>query len=363
MEALVRFMAALCVLAVCVGCTRRFTEDLAFQAPSGWVYSPVLGGGEVWLKGGDSHGVWPPIMSSAGAAPLGGNRRESWMAAGAKNENLLYVSAYDSSQVGFADVFVFTYPAAKLEGRLTGFTSPSGLCTDAKGDVFVTDYNMADIVEYAHGDTIPVSTLSDPNAFPLGCSVDPTTGNLAVSNQYGPSGDHGSVAIYANASGAPMLYSDPVFFSYGFCAYDPAGDLYVDGDNGSLEPVFAVLARGSTGFMNITLPRKVKPGDTEWDGSHIAVASTGNIIYRLHIAGSRAHITGSTTLIGADGLAQFSIWNSGSQIRGPQGATLIGPDFGGVNVKFWNYPAGGKAVRTLPNIEQPVGTAVSKATK
>jgi hypothetical protein len=285
------------------------------------------------------------------------------MAVGAKRQNLLYISSYDSSQVGFADVFVFTFPGARLRGKLTGFTSPSGLCTDAVGDVFVTDYNVAEIVEYPHGGTVPIATLSDPNAFPLGCAVDPTTGNLAVSNAYGPSGDHGSVAIYARAQGSPRLYSDPNFFSYGFCAFDPSGNLYVDGDNNSLQPVFAELTKGSKGFTDIRLSKKVKPGSIEWDGRFVAVASTGDIIYRLRISGSRGEIVGSTTLTGANGLAQFSIWNADGERKSALASVLIGPDYGGVNVRFWSYPAGGKPVKTIPNIEQPVGTALSNAAK
>lgn len=62
-----RTLVTLCVLVVCVGCARKFTEDLAFQAPNGWVYSPVPGGGEVWVKGGGSH---ESIMAQATDTPL-----------------------------------------------------------------------------------------------------------------------------------------------------------------------------------------------------------------------------------------------------------------------------------------------------
>jgi hypothetical protein len=31
-----RTLAARCALIACIGCSRRLTEDLAFQAPKGW---------------------------------------------------------------------------------------------------------------------------------------------------------------------------------------------------------------------------------------------------------------------------------------------------------------------------------------
>lgn len=51
----------------CNGCAHRFTGDLAFQAPKSWVYSPVPGGGEVWVKGGGSN---ESIMAQATETPL-----------------------------------------------------------------------------------------------------------------------------------------------------------------------------------------------------------------------------------------------------------------------------------------------------
>src|SRR5580700_831292 len=67
-------LTALCVLIVCIGCTRTFTQDLAFRAPSGWVYSAVPGGGEVWVKGGGSN---ESIMAQATDSPLP-HRQPGW---------------------------------------------------------------------------------------------------------------------------------------------------------------------------------------------------------------------------------------------------------------------------------------------
>jgi hypothetical protein len=55
----------------------------------------------------------------------------------AKKSGLLYVSEYETN-----DVYAHCYPKGKfggmLRGILKGFVSPSGLCADRSGDVFVT---------------------------------------------------------------------------------------------------------------------------------------------------------------------------------------------------------------------------------
>lgn len=64
-------MSKLVVLALTgmllVGCNRAFSNDLAFQAPPGWVYSAVPSGGEVWVKGS---GTNEQIMAQQVSTPL-----------------------------------------------------------------------------------------------------------------------------------------------------------------------------------------------------------------------------------------------------------------------------------------------------
>ena len=54
------------------------------------------------------------------------------MAPEAKSEDLLYISDYYG-------VHVFSYPKGLHVGDIYGFASPAGLCSNKKGDVFVTD--------------------------------------------------------------------------------------------------------------------------------------------------------------------------------------------------------------------------------
>ena len=107
------------------------------------------------------------------------------------------------------------------------------------------------IVEYAHGGTVAIATLSRPGEYPEGCSVDPVTGNLAVTNFYSSAGG-GSVSIYAGARGSPQLYSDPAIVNYRFCGYDARGNLFVDGSNKqALRSRSPSFRRGSGTFATI----------------------------------------------------------------------------------------------------------------
>ncbi len=114
-------------------------------------------------------GLWPSI--SARPEPQNAvrannaNRESSRVLPQAKSRDLLYVS----DQL-FTDVYVFSYPALGFVGTLTGFSLPEGLCSDERGNVFVTDLLARKIVEYAHGGSEPIETLND-GGYPEGCSV------------------------------------------------------------------------------------------------------------------------------------------------------------------------------------------------
>lgn len=100
----------------------------------------------------------------------------TWMAPDAKKvKNLLYVA-----DEGGNDVLVYSYPAGKLTGTLTGFETPSGICSNKAGDVFVLNGGGTTVEVYAHGGTSPIRTLNLPGYPELNCTVDPKTGNLAL---------------------------------------------------------------------------------------------------------------------------------------------------------------------------------------
>src|SRR5579863_4497346 len=122
----------------------------------------------------------PQVMGAQAGTNAAGARSPVKAAA---SKILLYVSDVETGTVQFYD-----YPDPKQSvGELTGFGAPMGLCSDASGNVWITDGKNQNIVEYAHGGTSAIGTVSDSGYAPYACSVDPTTGNLAVSN-HGASG-------------------------------------------------------------------------------------------------------------------------------------------------------------------------------
>jgi hypothetical protein len=277
----------------------------------------------------------------------------------AKHGALLYIADAVS-----ADVYVYRLPDLKLSGTLTGFSFPGGECSDARGNVWITDTSTGTstsasrIVEYGHAGTSPISILSDPNAYAANCSVDPSSGDLAVTNFFTVSGGQGSVAIYQGASGSPVLYQDSNMYYVYFGGYDNAGNLYVDGMSSSGAFVFAELRKGSSAFTNITLNAPITfPGSIQWDGRHMTTtpqAPTDNAIYRLKVLGSTGSVIGKTRLkLSSCALSQA--WIAGARVA----SSCF--DSSASSVDVWRYPSGGRPVESAPGSKEPTGTTISLA--
>jgi hypothetical protein len=274
--------------------------------------------------------------------------------------DLLYTSGFESRSDG---VDVFTYPKARL---VTSFMTPygsdvMGMCSDTNGDVFV-DATPGDgagggyVFEYAHGGTTPIAVLSDPapygNYAPQGCSVDPTTGNLAVANvEIIPSFYTSNLAVYSGATGSPALYTDPSFSSYNSATYDSSGNLYVLGNSGGSGYRFAELPKGGSSLANISISGEVhSPKWIQWDGNDVAffgglqgIKKAAPVIYRVSVSGSSGSLVGKTTFQDTINHAGGGFWI--------QNGTVIFPAGGGFKrgwqLGFWNYPAGGKALQIV----------------
>jgi hypothetical protein len=299
-----------------------------------------------------------PALMNGSMKSLHPDRSRSWMSPGTKNTDLLYISDAESG-----DLYVYSYPAAKLQGTLTGLTAPEGECVDKAGDVFVANSGQSEILEYAHGGTTPIRALSDSNYYPVGCAIDPMTGNLAVTNicmvYAGQCVGDGNLLIFKNAKGNPKSYADPSIAEYFFCGYDPSGNLYVDGLSSSdLAFAFTELPHHGSSFTDITLNVSVyEPGGVQWDGTYVAVGNEdlyNNIIDEFSISGTQGKLArpGGTPLDGATLVLQFWI----------QGKVVIGPNHGGSgSVMFWNYPKGGSPTKVRHAFSTPVGTVVSMA--
>jgi hypothetical protein len=304
-----------------------------------------------------------PSQSSAARAANGTTSSEtSWMAPGAKEENLLYVAS------DWGPVYVFSYPQGDPAGILMGLDA-NGLCVDGDGNVFVTDLLRSDIVEYAHGSIAPIETLQDGgymSSFPTSCSVSPATGDLAVTDGGSNTGDMtgtgpGKLAIYKHAKGNPEYYA--AMDHPHQCSYDLQGNLFVDGatsfTNGN-EFRFGELSRGAKRFRYVVLPQAFSgAGGVKWDGAHIAVGDAyRSVIYQFVINGRDATEVGSTPLVGTNLTWNFSIYESKVVVP-------VIDNVGSENlstVLLYNYPSGGQAVKTIVGrgiVLDPTSAAIS----
>jgi hypothetical protein len=283
------------------------------------------------------------------------------MSPAAKPENLLYVS----NNVG-GTVDVYAWGHNEQVGVLTGFTNPAGVCVDKEGDVFITDVGVSQIVEYAHGGGTPIATLNDPGYYPGDCSVDRTTGNLAVANGISISGEAGNVAIYQNASGSPTLMTAPNFYAYQRCGYDDSGNLYVGGDTSSANALFAELRQGSSAFADISLNQTIDSIDgVKWDGEYLDVGDEAtDSVYQFAVSGSAGTLQGTIPLNGATGLvSSFWIPKFGNGRFDPQGKHIVASSYGYSNgaVEDWAYPGGGTPTKMIDDGDSPVGVTVSES--
>jgi hypothetical protein len=268
----------------------------------------------------------------------------------ATGHDLLYVS-----DAGANVVDIYSYPGGTLLGKLSGFTNPTGLCTDPDRDVWVVDTTLSSLYEYPHGNNMRKASLKAQGAFDLlGCSVDPTTGDLAVAEIGTPSA-HGGVWVFKNAQGTPKKYKTSALAYAYFCGYDNAGNLFVDGiGNGKF--VLVELPSGSSTLKTITLDQSVGfPGEVQWDGKYVAIGDRAyqdqheSAIYQFTMSGSSGKIEGTTKLNGSCDVIQFGIASS----------SVIAPDACYNVVRFYKYPGGGTPTKQINGFQYPVAAVMS----
>lgn len=284
----------------------------------------------------------------------------SWMAPEAKHDDLVYVS-----DTGANAVSVYGLRTHKLLGMLTGINAPWGICADQSGNVWILGWKKDKIFEYAHAGTKPlqVLTVQDSEASLVDCSVDPTTGDLAVTN-WGYDWYQGYLLIYPHGWGTPRTYTLPNVWYYYGCSYDDKGNLFADGWDAYLGDTFALAELTKAGRMKgVTLLPNLKPvllGAVRWDGQYVAIANAG-FIFKYAVQGHYAYYRGFTSLTSHwSPIGLFWITNVGGSQK------ILAPDHLGNDaaVQLWNYPAGGKPTATISDrIDEPFGVTVSLAAR
>lgn len=266
-----------------------------------------------------------------------------------KGQDLIYATG------GCGGTCVISYPSGRVVESLNIYGT--AICSDADGNVFVTDDTV--VVEYAHGGSNPIATLNLPGESAVGCSIDPATNNLAVVFR----GSGVDIAVFANEQGSPTVYDSAIGSLY--CGYDNHSDLFVDGFASSDHPGLSELLAGSSNFTKLKISESVgTPGQIQWDGSHITYQNgqdKGHVrISRLRIVGNAATIIGTTHFRQITARANQS-WIYQGKVFIPFGTSGEGQDIPKVGV--WSYPKASKPLQKYKFSQRPdfQGVTVSVA--
>ena len=349
-------MAAVALLAGCGGGLQS-SSSFGVQSRQGWA--------------SDGRGLGPmghhhlATYTSVRAPKIKPDHRQSWVSPDVKRAPRLLFISDDSSQ----DVYIFTMPAMQLKGTLTGFNGPQGMCSDRQGNIWVVNTGTAQGLKYSRTGNL-LGSVSDPFGTPAGCAINPTNGDLALSETRGSNGA-GGIEIYRNGSGSPTRYRNPAQYEYFFPAYDTDGNLYVDGFS---YPTFTViiseLPSGKRKMHTIDYSGGTIrfPGGVNWDrvkGQLVVNDQECNglyasCVYQLTVSGFSAMIVGSTPLNNFNGTAcdvdQGTIAPFGQYFAGP----CITFAYSVSSVDRWAYPSGGTPGQYNDSVVvEPIGSAIS----
>lgn len=328
-----------------------FARDFSFVAV---VIASLVGCGGAGAPAGSGATAALP----AHTASLG----RSWMLPEANKQWLLYVS--DGSN-GSVDVFNYRARHGRLVGQITGLSFPYGQCVDGSGNVYVVDNDTSKIYEYAHGGTVPIATAGDKYGKPDGCAIDPTTGNVAVSNFSGAtSSTAGGLDIFSGGlSGKQTYYTDPSLYRVFPGAYDPSGNFWSQGIDYSGVVNFTELPPGKKQFTAIGGLSITFPGSVQWDGYYLAVTDQNfqsgytTMIYRVTVSGSKATIVRSTHLTdncypGHDYMVAIQPFVTG--VTRKKNTVVAGNLNCPGNYNYFNYTTGGAPIRKFRTGVAPI---------
>ncbi len=296
------------------------------------------------------------------------NRGKSWIRPDAAKYWLLYVSDGAS---GTVDIYNYQIKTGRLYGQITGLSFPYGQCLDGHGNVYVVDNDTAKIYEYAHGGTTPIATANDDYGNPIGCSIDPTTGNVAVANFNGPASGPGGLDVFAGGLGGSQTnYTNSLLYHLFPPGYDPHGNLFVQGIDYSGNDYLAELPSGRVKFKMLSGLTVGFPGSVGWDGTYLTATDQNyqfaytTMIYRLTVSGSAVTIVGKTHL--TDDCYPNYDWMVAVQpfVGGPRkgGAVAAGNLNCPNRQNFFSYANGGNPNRSEPSAiapKAPYGQVVS----
>jgi hypothetical protein len=303
-----------------------------------------------------SAGCGPEIRSPAVSSPFATNQ-----AAHVRGALLYVLHTVGMGSHASSDVSMLTYPRGKTVATLQLQEYATGICSDSAGNVWMplVRHMRWYVDEFAHGGTKAIAELRMPKGtYTAGCALDPSSGSLAVMGGMGSNEYHGCIFVWSGShEGKPTVYAAPFFPLHG--TYDNAGDLFIDGWPGDSDffLVFGGLLKGSGSVVKIALDRRTwTPGDVQWDGTYVAVATGGYRvryprIYRVQVTSSGGKVVGTVHPRNLYRDPEFTLF--GSDVIGMAGGR-------GDNIDIWPYPDGGKPTRVIADFDSVTGLTISR---
>lgn len=298
------------------------------------------------------------------------DHHRSWVSRDATlSPRLLFESDFAAGTVS-----IYTMPDLRLKGVITGFDGPQGECADASGNIWVAVTRAQQIVKLSRAGSI-LSTLSDSTGFPIGCAVNRSNGDLAVTNIFNLSIGPGDVLVYPGGSGSPTSLRNSAQDLYYFAGYDGDGNLMVDGFDASGDFILSECPAGSSGCGTVTLSGGTVyyPGMVQWSGvneswivgDQLCGNTSTSCLYWFTVSRSAGTITNSTALdnyngspvcdvvqavVAANGQRYIAAGNIDSCLRRTS------------SIDRWASPAGGLPTNSNDHRRrrgQPTGAAIS----
>jgi len=294
--------------------------------------------------------------------------QRTWMTPALKGRRDLFYM----SDPGDGLVIAYDYKSGKELGSAGGFELAYGGCSDAKGNVYFVDFNASKITEFAAGTLTAIKTLTDSVGSPIGCSVNPTNGDLAVTNFQNHS-DSGGVLIYKGASGSPT--SITAAKNDWPAGYDPDGNLFIVGSQGACRTsCLEELPSGGNAFQKLTLSGFTLnfPAAAQWDGQYLGVGDQAcqghnyTCIFQVSVSGTTATAINTVQLSDTcngsyvDVVAWANISKKPNDLPKKPTTQIAGSNIACSNtvVNKWAYPGGGSPAGHLSVIGPAYGAVI-----
>jgi hypothetical protein len=264
-------------------------------------------------------------------------------------------------------VGIYVMPEMAEINQVTGFALAEGECEDSGGNIWVTDGSAHFIVQLMRNGSVG-TILADSYGAPVGCSWDPTTGNLAVANAFGTFG-MGNVVIYAGGTGSGTTISNPAQFIYISPAYDNSGNLLVSGLTSGSTGIISRCPSGTSSCTTVTLSGNTiySPGWLQWARGlnewYIQDAMCGNVVAVCWYPVSTSGDVGSANpLEDSDGITvcdagQGVITNARSRVLA--GGVDDSSCGGTASLNRWMLAKGGMPTHHVTFTGTPSGAAIS----